>query len=103
MINSMSLMIKKGLTLCQPFLTLYKLSKSSFQSNLCYNSIMTKRQFIFMAFLCSFETYFLNDAILSGSYFFALFWGILLLRDVQRVYYVTKVTKAILEATKKKD
>lgn len=64
---------------------------------------MNIAHFLLMALVCAFETYFFNEAIFSGSYLVAILWGILLLRDLQRVYRVTKVTRAILSATKKKD
>ncbi|ANI27162.1 hypothetical protein BTH44_03955 [Streptococcus agalactiae] len=64
---------------------------------------MTKRQFIFMALLCSFETYFFNQSIMDGSWIFAIFWGVLLLRDLQKVYAISKFTKELIKSTKKKD
>ncbi|WP_307975940.1 DUF3272 family protein [uncultured Streptococcus sp.] len=64
---------------------------------------MNIRQFIFVAFLCAFETYFFNDSIMSGDYIFAVIWGILLYRDLRRVWLVSRFTKAIIDATKKKD
>ncbi|HEO0868080.1 DUF3272 domain-containing protein [Streptococcus agalactiae] len=64
---------------------------------------MTKRQFIFMALLCSFETYFFNQSVMNGSWIFAIFWGVLLLRDLQKVYAISKFTKELIKSTKKKD
>ncbi|HEQ4642032.1 TPA: DUF3272 family protein [Streptococcus pyogenes] len=67
---------------------------------------MTIRQFLFMAFVCAFETYFFNDLLLSGNYLFALFWGLLLSRDLRRVHTINQLTKTILKAAnspKKKD
>ncbi|HEO6944885.1 TPA: DUF3272 domain-containing protein [Streptococcus agalactiae] len=64
---------------------------------------MTKRQFIFMALLCSFETYFFNQSVMDGSWSFAIFWGVLLLRDLQKVYAISKFTKELIKSTKKKD
>ncbi|HGH7878658.1 TPA: DUF3272 domain-containing protein [Streptococcus agalactiae] len=64
---------------------------------------MTKRQFIFMALLCSFETYFFNQSVMDGSCIFAIFWGVLLLRDLQKVYAISKFTKELIKSTKKKD
>ncbi|AXI58896.1 DUF3272 domain-containing protein [Streptococcus pyogenes] len=72
----------------------------------CYNKAMTIRQFLFMAFVCAFETYFFNDLLLSGNYLFALFWGLLLFRDLRRVHTINQLTKTILKAAnspKKKD
>ncbi|HEO6851965.1 TPA: DUF3272 domain-containing protein, partial [Streptococcus agalactiae] len=63
----------------------------------------TKRQFIFMALLCSFETYFFNQSVMDGSWIFAIFWGVLLLRDLQKVYAISKFTKELIKSTKKKD
>lgn len=59
-----------------------------------------------MAFVCAFETYFFNDLLLSGNYLFALFWGLLLFRDLRRVHTINQLTKTILKAAnspKKKD
>ncbi|HGC9461681.1 TPA: DUF3272 domain-containing protein [Streptococcus agalactiae] len=64
---------------------------------------MTKRQFIFMALLCSFETYFFNQSVMDGSWIFAIFWGVLLLRDLQKVYAISKFSKELIKSTKKKD
>ncbi|HEO2666517.1 TPA: DUF3272 domain-containing protein [Streptococcus agalactiae] len=64
---------------------------------------MTKRQFIFMALLCSFETYFFNQSVMDGSWIFAIFWGVLLLQDLQKVYAISKFTKELIKSTKKKD
>lgn len=64
---------------------------------------MTKRQFIFMALLCSFETYFFNQSVMDGSWIFAIFCGVLLLRDLQKVYAISKFTKELIKSTKKKD
>ncbi|HGD6288830.1 TPA: DUF3272 domain-containing protein [Streptococcus agalactiae] len=64
---------------------------------------MTKRQFIFMTLLCSFETYFFNQSVMDGSWIFAIFWGVLLLRDLQKVYAISKFTKELIKSTKKKD
>ncbi|HEO2978931.1 TPA: DUF3272 domain-containing protein [Streptococcus agalactiae] len=64
---------------------------------------MTKRQFIFIALLCSFETYFFNQSVMDGSWIFAIFWGVLLLRDLQKVYAISKFTKELIKSTKKKD
>lgn len=61
---------------------------------------MTIRQFIFVALLCSFETYFFNDAILSGNYIFAIFWGFLLYRDLRRAHTINKLTKTIVDSLK---
>ena len=70
---------------------------------LCYNKRMTKRRFILMALMCAFETYFFNECLFDGEYFFAFFWGLLLLRDIQRAYTVDKLLQTLTSTTKKKD
>ncbi|AND80453.1 DUF3272 family protein [Streptococcus pantholopis] len=64
---------------------------------------MTKGQFLLMAVVCAFETYFFNDAIFSQDYLIAVFWGILLLRNLQRAYLITQFTKNVFDTTKRKD
>ncbi|MEX2783602.1 DUF3272 family protein [Streptococcus sp. H49] len=64
---------------------------------------MTKGQFLLMAVVCAFETYFLNDAIFSQDYLIAGFWGILLLRNLQRAYLISQFTKNVFDTTKRKD
>ncbi|EMB58636.1 hypothetical protein D819_06902 [Streptococcus mutans AC4446] len=49
------------------------------------------------------ETIFFNNAIFEGQFFWAGFWGILLFRSLHKTYVISKFTKAILSATKKKD
>ncbi|MGT2746764.1 hypothetical protein AT575_04975 [Streptococcus penaeicida] len=61
---------------------------------------MTIRQFFIITFICAFETYFFNDALLSGNYLFATFWGFLLVRDLRKAYNIQKFTQSILKATK---
>ncbi|PZO96186.1 DUF3272 family protein [Streptococcus halichoeri] len=67
---------------------------------------MSRKQFLFFAFICGFETYFFNDAFMNGDYLFAGFWGFLLLRDLRKVRAITRFSKSLLEAakaSKKKD
>ncbi|HEL0630704.1 TPA: DUF3272 domain-containing protein [Streptococcus equi subsp. zooepidemicus] len=67
---------------------------------------MTIRQFMFMAFVCAFEAYFFSDLLFSGDYIFALFWGLLLFRDLRRAYAIDQFTKKIINAVnppRKKD
>ncbi len=67
---------------------------------------MTRKQFIFMAFLCAFETYFFNDAILTGDFLFAGFWGFLLFRDLRKARAIDHFSKSLIkaaQASKKKD
>ena len=60
---------------------------------------MTIRRFILMALMCAFETYFFNECLFNGDYF----WGLFLLRDLQRAYAVDKVLQTLTSTTKKKD
>ncbi len=56
-----------------------------------------------MGLLCACETYFLNETLFGGDYFFAFFWGIILFRDIYHIYKVDKFTQTLLSTTKKKD
>lgn len=56
-----------------------------------------------MALMCAFEIYFFNECLFNGDYFFAFFWGLFLLRDLQRAYAVDKVLQTLTSTTKKKD
>ena len=53
--------------------------------------------------MCAFETYFFNECLFNGDYFLAFFWGLFLLRDLQRAYTVDKVLQTLTSTTKKKD
>ncbi|MGT2932967.1 DUF3272 family protein [Streptococcus catagoni] len=67
---------------------------------------MTFRQFIFIACICAFETYFFNDTLLTGEYLFAGFWGFLLFRDLKKARAISLFSKKLSEAansSKKKD
>lgn len=65
---------------------------------------MPYSQFIFVALICALETYFFNDALMSGNFLLAIFWGLLLLRQLRRVQRISRFTKRLLEQiTKKKD
>ncbi|MFU2163994.1 DUF3272 family protein [Streptococcus pluranimalium] len=65
---------------------------------------MPYSQFILMALICAIETYFFNHAMMTGNYLLAVFWGLLLFRNLRRVQRVSRFTKRLLEQfTKKKD
>ncbi|WP_024784052.1 DUF3272 family protein [Streptococcus mutans] len=64
---------------------------------------MLKQDFIIMLITTVTETIFFNNAIFEGQFFWASFWGILLFRSLRKTYVISKFTKAILSATKKKD
>lgn len=64
---------------------------------------MLKQDFIIMLITTVTETIFFNNAIFEGQFFWTGFWGILLFRSLRKTYVISKFTKAILSATKKKD
>ncbi|MDG3142376.1 DUF3272 domain-containing protein [Streptococcus suis] len=65
---------------------------------------MSYSQFIFVALICALETYFFNHAIMTSNYLLALFWGLLLCRQLRRVHRISRLTKYLLkQLTKKKD
>ena len=64
---------------------------------------MLKQDFIIMLITTVTETIFFKNAIFEGQFFWAGFWGILLFRSLHKTYVISKFTKAILSATKKKD
>ena len=63
---------------------------------------MNKRQFWTMAIFTAFETYFFNDAVMRESYLAAVFWALLILRNLQMAYMVEKIASAIEKEIKKK-
>lgn len=63
---------------------------------------MPLRQFIVTAILTGIETYFFNDAIMSGSYLIAVFWAFLILRNLQTAFMLGKIVDAIDEQLKKR-
>lgn len=48
------------------------------------------------------ETYFFNEATMAGQMFFAFFWALLILRNLQTAYMVEKIASAIEKEMKKK-
>ncbi|MGV3005871.1 DUF3272 family protein [Streptococcus pluranimalium] len=65
---------------------------------------MPYSQFFVVALICALETYFLNQAMMTGNYLLALFLGLMLLRNLRRVQLVSRFTKRVMDQiTKKKD
>ncbi|WP_438835472.1 DUF3272 family protein [Streptococcus pluranimalium] len=65
---------------------------------------MPYSQFFVVALICALETYFFNQAVMTGNYLLALFWGLMLLRNLRRVQLVSRLTKRVMDQiTKKKD
>ena len=56
---------------------------------------MNKRQFWTMAIFTAFENYFFNDAVMRESYLAAIFWALLILRNLQVSYILGKLVESI--------
>lgn len=56
---------------------------------------MNRRQFIVMAFFTALETYFFNEAIMSENYLMAIFWAILIGRNLQISYVMGRIMDEI--------
>lgn len=61
----------------------------------CYNVRMNRRQFIVMAAFTALETYFFNEAIMSEHYLMAIFWAILIGRNLQISYVMGRIMDEI--------
>ena len=64
---------------------------------------MTRQQFIVMALFTATETYFFNEAWMTGRYFMAAFWAILLFRNFRLSYVMGKIVDAIDQHLNRKD
>ncbi|RSJ74682.1 DUF3272 family protein [Streptococcus cristatus] len=56
---------------------------------------MNRRQFIVMAVFTALETYFFNEAIMSENYLMAIFWAILIGRNLQISYMMGRIMDEI--------
>ena len=63
---------------------------------------MNRQQFIIIALFTAAETYFFNEATMAGQMFFAFFWALLILRNLQTAYMVEKIASAIEKEIRKK-
>ena len=63
---------------------------------------MNRRQFIVMAAFTALETYFFNEAIMSEHYLMAIFWGILIGRNLQISYVMGRIVDEIDKHLKNK-
>lgn len=63
---------------------------------------MNTKQFVMLAVFTATETYFFNEATMAGQMFFAFFWALLILRNLQTAYMVEKIASAIEKEMKKK-
>lgn len=56
---------------------------------------MNRRQFIVMAAFTALETYLFNKAIMSEDYLMAIFWAILIARNLQISYVMGRIMDEI--------
>ena len=63
---------------------------------------MNRKQFAVIAVFTTMETYFFNEATMAGQMFFAFFWALLILRNLQTAYMVEKIASAIEKEINKK-
>lgn len=56
---------------------------------------MTRLQFLWAAFWVAIESYFFSSALLDGQTFLAVFWGLLVLRNIQRAYRTEQLLKEV--------
>ena len=63
---------------------------------------MNTKQFAVIAVFTAMETYFFNEATMAGQMFFACFWALLILRNLQTAYMVEKIASAIEKEIRKK-
>ena len=63
---------------------------------------MNRKQFAVLAVFTALETYFFNEATMAGHLLCALFWALLILRNLQMAYMVEKIASAIEKEIKKK-
>lgn len=64
---------------------------------------MNKQQFIIMALFTAAETYFFNEAWMTGRYIMAAFWAILLFRNFRVSYVMGKIVDVIDQRFNRKD
>lgn len=63
---------------------------------------MPLRQFIVTVAFTAIETYFFNQAVMAGNYLIAIFWALLVLRNLQTAFMLGKIVGAIDEQLKKR-
>ncbi len=64
---------------------------------------MNRKQFAVIAVFTAMETYFFNEAWMTGRYFMAAFWAILLFRNFRLSYVMGKIVDAIDQHLNRKD
>ncbi len=63
---------------------------------------MTRQQFLTTAIFTAIETYYFNEAMKSGHYLFAVFWALLVIRNLQVSYVMGKIVDEIDKHIKRK-
>lgn len=56
---------------------------------------MNRRQFLTVAFFTAIETYFFNEAMMSEHYLMAIFWAVLIIRNLQISYLMGRIVDEI--------
>ncbi len=69
----------------------------------CYTGPMRISEFVLLALFTCLATYWMNDAILTGSVFWAILYGSIVARNLSFAYKVTRFIRLVETATKKKD
>lgn len=60
-------------------------------------------EFLFLALMTGLSTFWMNEAILAGSYFWASLYGAIVARNLIFTYRVSRFIKVVENLTKKKD
>ncbi|MDO5078188.1 MAG: DUF3272 family protein [Streptococcus minor] len=60
-------------------------------------------EFLFLAVVTVLSTYWMNEAILAGSYFWATLYGMIVVRNLYFTYRVSRFIRVVETLTKKKD
>lgn len=63
---------------------------------------MPLRQFIVTAAFTALETYFFNQSVMRGDFLLAIFWGLLILRNLQVAYMLGRIVDAIDDQIRKR-
>lgn len=67
---------------------------------LCYNHGMPIRAFIMMALVCAVQTLLFTEALMADQILATLLWGILLGRNLLRVYWIDRFSR-VFQSPKK--
>lgn len=54
---------------------------------------MPIKSFLIMALICAVQTLFFSQALFADQFLLAFFWGVLLLRNLYRVYLVDRLSR----------